>query len=260
MKKKIKVLISGANGLIGTFLCSYLRKKKIKYKKVDINNLNQNFKTFSHFLHLQFFISKNNKKKFKQKNISVIKKIIKICKKQKIILVFFSTSGADLKINDYTVSKKMCEKELADNSRKGELTSIILRIFNVYTPDLNSRGVIPELIKKMKKFKTINLKYYNNYRDFVYIDDLVILVKKIFNLKKSCKLEVGTGKATKIFDLAKHINSVFKFKNKIVKSKINKSSSNSFSQANVKNLINKIHWYPKIPIKKGLKKIYKVNR
>jgi len=260
MQKRIKVLISGGSGLIGTYLCSYFDKKKIKYKKIDIKDLNKNYKNFTHFLHLQFFISKKKKTKFLKKNISVIKKIISKCEKDKMILVFFSTCSADLKISDYTISKKRCEQEITKSSKKRNLTSIILRIFNVYTPNIYSRGAIPELIKKMKKLKKINIDHYNNCRDFIYIDDLTILVKKIFSLRETCKLEVGTGKAVKIIDLARYIKSTFKFNCEIIKSKKVKSSVNSFSRANIKNLKNKLNWYPKISIKNGLRKIDKLNK
>ena len=260
MQKTIKVLISGGNGLIGTYLCSYFDKKKIEYKKINLRNLNKNYKNFTHFLHLQFFISKNKKIKYLNKNISVIKKIVNKCENDNMTLVFFSTCSADLKISDYTISKKRCEQVITESSKKRNLTSIILRIFNVYTPNIYSRGAIPELIKKMKKLKKINIDYFNNFRDFIYIDDLTTLIKKIFSLKETCKLEVGTGQAVKIIDLARYIKSTFKFNCEITKSKKVKSRCNSFSRANIKHLKNKLDWYPKISLKDGLKKIYKLNK
>ena len=82
MKLKNKILITGHDGYIGNFLINFLKQKKIKYKKIDLDKINNyNFKNYSHFIHLQFYIQ--NKKNNINKNIKNINKVIKICEDNK---------------------------------------------------------------------------------------------------------------------------------------------------------------------------------
>ena len=63
--------------------------------------------------------------------------------KRKNYTHFFSTCSADLKINDYTISKKKCENEIIKFSKKKGLNYKILRIYNVYSQNLNARELFP---------------------------------------------------------------------------------------------------------------------
>ncbi len=256
MKKK-NVLVTGSEGFIGNTLCKYFKKKKIKFRKIKIKEINKKHKEITHLLHLQFFISKDGKKNFQQKNVAVIKKILKKCVKENIKLIFFSSSGVNLGNNDYTNSKKKCENEIIKFNKKYGLKFIILRIFNVYSFNLKSRGVIPDLIKRINKNNKITLKFPDNTRDFIYISDVLKFVTKSLNLNQSTYLQVGTGKATKIYSLAKKIKSLFSSNCKIIRSKQKKSKSNSFSKADLNLNENFFSWRPLIDLDRGIKLIKK---
>lgn len=260
MKNKKKILITGADGFIGRNICNFFKKKKIKYKKLENNKILSNHASFTHLLHLEFYIGKNNKTSYEKKNLNIIKKIITKCIKQNIKLIFFSTCGADLNINDYTRSKKLCENEIIKYNKKSNLNSIILRIFNVYSSSLNSRGVIPDLIKKMGKKAKIFIDYANNVRDFIYISDFLELINKSLNFNKSIYIQVGTGKGTKVIDVANKINSIFKFKCKVLKSRKKLSAKNFFSKANLSQNSKHLKWKSKVSLQKGLNLIYKKNK
>lgn len=256
----MKLLITGFDGYIGKHIVSSLKSKNIDYKKIQLNDLNTKHYSSTHLLHLQFYISKNKLKSFQKKNLNIIKKIINKCIKEKITLIFFSTCSADLKINDYTISKKKCENEIIKFSKKKGLNYKILRIYNVYSQNLNARGVIPDLIKKMRNNKKITLRYPDNVRDLIFVEDLITMINKILKIKKSGILEVGTGKGTKITQIAKAIQTQFNFNCKIINSNKRKSSKNFYSKANLKKNKSLINWYPKINLKKGLQKVYKLNK
>ena len=145
-------------------------------------------------------------------------------------------------------------------SKKKNLTYKILRIYNVYSPNLNARGVIPDLINKMQNNKKITLKYPENVRDLIFIDDLIVMINKIIKIKESGIFEVGTGKGSKITQIAKAIKTQFNFDCKIINSKKKRSSSNFYSKANLKKTKSLIKWYPKINLKKGLQKVYELNK
>tara|TARA_E500000178_G_scaffold335135_1_gene371723 strand:+ start:3055 stop:3831 length:777 start_codon:yes stop_codon:yes gene_type:complete len=253
--KKKNILITGTKGFIGSTICKHFKKKKIKFRELKINQIEKNHKNISHLLHLQFFISKNTSKNFQKKNLNIIKKILKKCNKENIKLIFFSTCGVNFVNNDYTKSKKKCEMEILKFHKKFGQKFIILNIFNVYSNNLKNRGVIPDLIKKMKKNKKITIKFPNNTRDFIYIADVLEFITRSLVLDQSTYLQVGTGKATKIFSVAKKIKSQFGLDCRIIKSKHMRSRSNAFSRANL-NLNNKFfNWRPKINIDTGIKLI-----
>ena len=91
MKKKLNLLISGYNGYIGKELTKFLKKKKINFSKFNFKKKNLNFCKYSHFIHLDFKI-KENKKNY-EINLENTKKIINICTKNKIFLIFPSTAA-----------------------------------------------------------------------------------------------------------------------------------------------------------------------
>ena len=141
-----------------------------------------------------------------------------------------------------------------------KLSYIILRIYNVYSQNLKARGVIPDLINKMRNNKKIILKYPENVRDLIFIDDLTAMINKIIKVKDSGIFQVGTGKGIKIIQIAKAIKTQFNFDCRIINSKKRQSSSNFYSQADLKKNKKLLKWYPKINLKKGLRKIYEFNK
>ena len=119
MKKKIKILVTGSNGYIGTKLCEYLVKQKYdvmgldsnffskcqfykikyryKYKSMDIRDVADDFlKKFDILIHLAG-ISNNPVENFKNKNKiyeitrAYTKKIALKCKKNNIKFIFASS-------------------------------------------------------------------------------------------------------------------------------------------------------------------------
>ena len=112
----------------------------------------------------------------------------------------------------------------------------------------------------MRNNKKITLRYPDNVRDLIFVEDLITMINKILKIKKSGILEVGTGKGTKISQIAKAIQTQFNFNCKIIYSKKRKSSKNFYSKANLKKNKSLINWYPKINLKKGLQKVYKLNK
>lgn len=259
MKKK-KILITGFNGYIGKNLLKHFKKFNISHKGINLKDLKNNHKNYTHLIHLQFFISKNKNQNYKKKNKIIIRRVIKKCLKDNLFLIFFSTSSADRNINDYTNSKKICEKEINKFSRNKKLKYLILRIYNVYSTDLDSRGVIPDFVNKIKSKKRLSISFSENVRDFIYMDDLLELIRKSTNLKKSMKIQVGTGKGTKISLLAKKIQNKFNPHCEIAFSLIKKSKKNSYSIANISKTTSLLNWKPRTSLNKGINLIYEKNR
>ena len=134
--------------------------------------------------------------------------------------------------------------------------------------DIKSSHVIPGLITKFlnsKKNKT-NIKVWGTgkaIREFMYVDDLASAIFKVLITPKSKFIKifknklpiinVGTGEYVSIFQLAKKIKKIIKFKGKILFDK------NFPDGTLIKNLdsskIRKLKWRPKIRLNTGLKKV-----
>ena len=134
--------------------------------------------------------------------------------------------------------------------------------------DIKSSHVIPGLITKFlnsKKNKT-NIKVWGTgktIREFMYDDDLAKAIFKALITPKSKLVKifknklpiinVGTGEYISIFQLAKKIKKIVKFKGKILFDK------NFPDGTLIKNLdsskIRKLKWRPKIRLNTGLKKV-----
>jgi UDP-glucose 4-epimerase len=263
-----KILVTGYKGYIGRNLIKYFKSKKIKFRKINLTNLsNRNLKNYSHLIHLKFFIQ--NKKKYTNKNIKDLKKVLIYCKKNNLNLIFPSTSSFKYvnkkRINNsinpynyYALAKKKCEDIIQQFNKKEKLNYNILRIFNVYGGDINNKYYISKLISlfnESKKFSKIEIKYCKNIRDFINIEDLFTLITKVIKKKINGTFEVGSGKSISIRSLAKKINKISQKKINLIFSKPQKSRLNSFSKSHIKKTVKYFNWKPKININSGLRKL-----
>jgi nucleoside-diphosphate-sugar epimerase len=266
MNSKIKILITGYNGYIGKSFVKFLKKKKIKFEKLDLKK-KINYKNFTHLLHLKFDIKE--KKIYLKRNIEVMNRIIKICQKHKLFLIFPSTASFDFRrkkkinnnikiINYYTQAKSECEKLILSANKSKYINFTILRIFNVYGDNYENRYYISKIIrnfKKAKKFEKINIKFSENVRDYINISDLNTLLLKVIRKKNNGIFEVGSGKSLTIKNLSIIINKIFKKKNKLIFMSPKKSVKNFFSRSNIKNTKKVFNWSPRVKLTNGLKKL-----
>jgi UDP-glucose 4-epimerase len=225
-------------------------------------------------VHLGFDFKKTKTFNKLDKNILYIKKIVKLANQFKFKIIFPSTSTYKYKknkkeyksnkiysFNNYSLSKINCENYLRQSSDKGKKDITILRIFNVYGPYQKKGWLIPDLTHKFleKKFTSLKLKYYNNTRDFIYIEDVCSAICKSFKLKGLNILDIGSTRDTKIHKIARIIALILKSKKKIFLLE-KKSKINSVSKANIKNTVKILGWKPKVKLLDGLTKTMKYEK
>jgi len=147
--------------------------------------------------------------------LSVIRNSIKAGVKK---IIYFSSAAVKAKpLTPYAVSKLAAEEIVKLYSK--QIQTIIVRPENIYGPGqkANYGYVIHNFIKSIKQSK--NIKIYGNglqSRDFIYIDDVTSVVKKLLEKDISGEIiSLGTGKGTTILDLAKLTGKILKKKVKI---------------------------------------------
>lgn len=201
-------------------------------------------------------------------NIIGTSNVIEACLINNLRLVFASSCAIyplnyNKKINEnvitnpitpYAISKKISEDLILFYKNKLKQYTI-LRCFNIYgkgqNPNSIYSAVIPKFIDLAKKNRFLSI--YNDgsqCRDFIDVRDVVNIYIKSSTKKINGIFNVGTGKTTKIKDLAKYIIK------KIGKGKIRKGKKNfldaKYSCADIAK-IKKVLKYPnKFSLKKGL--------
>ena len=163
----------------------------------------------------------------------------------------------------YGMSKYLGEYEA--NLIKEEMNVGILRLHNVYGPycntDLKYSQVIPSLIyKSLLNSKIINiLGTGEEYRDFVYVDDVVDALILVFKhgMNKGV-IQIGSGYPTKIKEVFRSINNVYKQENNSdLIPKYDLREKGDFGRIAILEKAKKIlNWEPKTNFNDGLFQTY----
>ena len=256
------------------------KKKKFKFKKIDISKpfkLNQEFEAILHFAAqpgVRYTIE--NPLSYLSSNIVGTFNILEFAKKNRIKNLIIASSSSVYGLNKikngfkenqlvdkpmqiYSVSKITNELMSFSYTYLNNMKIVALRFFSVYgpwgRPDMAVYKFC-ELISKKKKIELYNNG--NNFRDYTYISDVVDGVIKTFKYIKKTKknftiLNLGNSKtySTKrlLFEIEKNLNKKAKvrftpnLKEDILKTKSNLSK--------VRKLIN---YNPKVSLTVGIKK------
>ena len=226
-----KVLIIGKRGFIGRNLYKYL-KNKFYVKNISFKNLNKfknNLDNYDFIINTS--INKNYvSSKYNEKFDNDLK-ILKFINNNKTIYCFISTrkiyqTRANLREKSilspksyYSKNKLITEKKL---KKKLKNNILILRVSNV----IGNKGSIKKIHKTFIDIFFINLKKGfildngRNYKDFIGIDKLCEIIKKIIQKKLLGVFNVSIGK--KIY-----LNNIIKWLNKFNKQKTIKVLKNN---------------------------------
>jgi ADP-L-glycero-D-manno-heptose 6-epimerase len=207
--------------------------KIIDYKNFDENDLD-NYK-FSTCIHLGGISNtlEINKNKIKKTNVLFSKKIFNYCKKKNIDFIYASSASVygngkygyyDLSnfkvqkkyrpLNLYGKSKIQFDKFIIKNLNKTKLNKIVgLRFFNVYgINEFHKLGQCSPIYKFFHEIKNNKIPIlYTDFkenksikRDFIYIDDVIFIIKNILKMKKiKSIINIGTSNPRSFFDVAK---------------------------------------------------------
>jgi len=299
---KKKILITGGTGFIGYHLAkkclklnwsvtslstknpTKIRKlKKIKYLISDISKKSDLKKiiniNYDYVVNLAGYVDHSRKKKTLYshyngcRNISEIflrKKIKKFIQIGSSIEYGRNLSPQKENLNNtktfsiYGKAKLMSTNYLLSLYKKYSFPVSVLRLYLVYGPYQDRNRVIPIVIDNALKSKEFDCSLGTQFRDFVYIDDVVNGIIKSLKTKKSNGqiINLGSGKPIMIKDVILKIC-------KIIGSGKPQFGRIKFRKDEIKNLYPSIvkakkilNWRPKVKINFGLKKtinFYKKN-
>ncbi len=246
MKKKI--LIVGGTGFIGYHLAKKCLKrnflvtslssrkpkkerylKKVKYIKCDIsnkNNLKENIKgNFDYVINCGGYVNHNEKVRTFNSHYKGCRNLADFFKKKKIIsfiqigssVEYGSTKSPQSENKNCSIKKLkstygrakfLATKYLLGLFEKEKFPVTILRLYLVYGPNQDTNRLISSLINSCLLKKKFPCSNGNQYRDFLYVDDLIKAIISCFGNSNSMGkiINIGQGKPKKVKNIIKLIN------------------------------------------------------
>lgn len=262
-----------------------LRKEKnFRFINLDLTKFDKLYKIINKYKFLTIVhlaaqpgvrFSYNQPSKTLFNNLNSFNNIIEIAKIKKIRTFIYASSSSvygDVKKfpfreDDYSIkpisvygASKLSNEVVADAySKNFNINCFGLRFFTVYGP--YGRPDMAYYDFALKNLKNKKIELYNNakmFRDFTYIDDVILAIAKIINKKKLPKghhiLNVGKGKPDKLIDLVNELQNnlknkfIINYKNFIPKGDIKKTYSNNLK---IKKMLN---WRPTTSLDEGINK------
>ena len=208
--------------------------------------------------------------------INIIKLCLNTSKKRLIFTSSMSVYGNYLKAASekddcnpksfYGLSKLSCENYIKFFTKK-KLNYTILRLFNIYGPGQNFENKLQGMVSIYLEDALKNNKIFvkgskNRYRDFVYISDVIKILKKS-KTNKNCinnTLNVGTGVKTKVSELIKIISKNLNLKKDSIKFYKNTPDDTFGIFSNEKKIKKILNIYKFISLEEGIKKTIKFEK
>ena len=272
------ILILGSSGQIGSHLVNFLKNKKYNVLKFDIERnkkedlrLSKNFLLKKKILKADYifflafdvggsrYLQKYQESyQFIKNNLDLMRKTFELLKKYNKKFLFASSQMSNMSYSNYGILKLIGEK--ISQTTNG----LIVKFWNVYgvEKDISKSHVITDFVLMAIKNKKIKmLTDGNEFRDFLYADDccegLEIAMKNHSKfVKQGVSIDIASGKETKILNIAKIIQKIFKNKN--VDIKIQAKKSKDLIQVNKRNRVSKYFlkfWRPKTNLHEGINNI-----
>jgi nucleoside-diphosphate-sugar epimerase len=198
----MSVLLTGADGMIGSHLKKYLRGEgynviEFEGDVCDPDNWKRYTKT-DYLIHLAAFagvrLSVEKPQVFYHNNVFGMKNAIKYVKRTKTKFLYASSSNAkEWWSNPYATTKIMNELQAE------ELEWSVGMRFHTVWPGRD------DMLYKMLERKEVTYINGNHYRDFIHVDDLCSGILTIMdNYGKVDRIvDIGTGHATPVLEVAK---------------------------------------------------------
>lgn len=200
-KEKMKILITGHAGFIGSVLTKKLMGNGHSVYGVDIKEGKDILDTvllpdIDLVIHLAGIggvrESLNDPKKYWMTNVEGTKRILEYYKDTRV-LVAGSSSGYEPYLNPYAASKNVIETIPHDNC-------VFMRFHTVYSSTPRANMFFDKLLNDKLEYVT------NHKRDFIHVEDLCDAIEIIINNEniKGC-YDIGTGQSVSIQEIAPHL-------------------------------------------------------
>lgn len=285
----LKILLTGADGFIGKYLVSKLKKlgydvTGISKRECDITNKKvvKNLfkeKNFGIIFHLAAFTPQKLEEEKDFENLFSVNvlgtlNLLETSLEKGVKKFIYSSSSSvynrqDISIpakeeyvspeNIYGISKLAGENLCEIFRKKHKLKTISLRYSSVYGFGQKEGSVLPIFIEKALKDEDIVIfGKGERTQDFIYVEDVVEAnIKSVFS-KTEGVFNIGSGKETSMIELAKTILEVFsESKSQIIKKQVDNYNEGRFF-LNIQKARKELGFVARYSLKEGLRKYKKM--
>ena len=214
-----KIFIIGSNGFIGNNFSNFMYEHKnvLLFNRENIQYLTQSNKIcearYSFENAVILFAAENNRfinNKIHKESNYLLEKLLKLSHGNLIYLSSNNVYGSSFdKIfnekDEPNPLSKYSSLKLENENKVLIAGGTVLRLSNVIGNGMSSRTVISEIINSLKFSKSIKVRNFNDKRDYIYINDLCQILKKIIFRRKKGIFNVGSGEAFTVLELIKII-------------------------------------------------------
>jgi GDP-4-dehydro-6-deoxy-D-mannose reductase len=276
-----KILVTGANGFIGSHLVKQLSKLS---HEVIVIELTPNAGDISKadtwrklpqvdvVMHLaaRSFVpdSWNEPSGFMSTNVTGTQNVLEYCRKYNAPLVFVSAylygipqrlpikeTDPILSNNPYALSKYLAEQLCEFYANYWNLPITVIRPFNVYGFGQRPEFLIPEIIFQVRLCKEIRIRDLSPKRDYVYIDDLVDALIKSLNISSGYNvLNIGSGMSYSVGELIDVIQKVAGTEIPVYSKQVTRKQEISDVYADIDKAKDLLDWMPLYNLADGIAK------
>jgi CDP-paratose synthetase len=190
-------------------------------------------------------------------------RILDACLKFNIKIFFNTDTLLHKSLNIYTLSKKQFVEWLEQNSDKIQV--INLKLEHMYGPKDDTTKFVPWILSQLKEnVLEIKLTKGEQFRDFIYIDDVVsaylTTLEKVSSLESFNNFEVGSGNLVSVKDFLDKIVKSYEAIIGVSSSKLNfgaipyRVDEMMTVKLNNQPLLD-LGWKPKVNITQGIKRV-----
>ncbi len=274
--------VTGARGFIGRHLVAALRAEGIECRTHhsglgDIQSAELDLQGCTHVIHLagKAFVpdSWTDPREFYRVNVQGTVNVLEQCRRQNLPMTLVSSYvygrprqlpvGEDhplAALNPYAHSKILAEEAARFYASAFGVRVTIIRPFNVFGPGQDCRYLIPLLLKQAADpvSDVIEVADARPRRDYLYVDDLVELLK--LNLRNPLPVTVnaGSGRSHSIQEIVDLLN------RELPRPKVLRSRSESRPAevldvvADISLAANLFGWKPKVSLEEGLRRMLRM--
>lgn len=277
-----KILVTGANGFIGSALAARLKSQS--FDVIAISSADgdiANPKTLEKFIHSDishvFHLagktyvpeSWNNPVEFFRTNLLGTTNVLDFCKIRGMTMTYISAYvyghpetlpiKEDSRIspsNPYALSKRLAEEACEFYATVHNLPVTTIRPFNVYGIGQDLNFLIPTIIRQALDAEAIVVQDLLPRRDYVYLEDLLTALLATIKKKQGYNVyNVGSGYSLSVQEVIDVIQDVAGTQKEIICNVTTRANELMDVVADISKAKNELGWYPEYSFRSGIENI-----
>jgi len=278
--KRSRVLVTGASGFLGRYVCSKL--SACDYEVIQLSSADgciadpktlENIGKIEFVIHLAGILSVEdswkNPQYYNQINVNGTVNVLNLCRKYDAEIIYCSSyvygipqvlpiseNHPTFPTNPYMLSKLMAEHICRMYHERYGLKCKIIRPFNVYGPGQSKKLLLGSIISQVDKSRSVSIRNWKTRRDFVHVSDLADAVKLSLISQSDFEIfNIGSGISTSVLKILKIIEELKGNSIKYIESDTNFVDPIVDCYADITCAKTKLNWKPKINLRQGLEEL-----